>query len=85
LTTPDEFAARLPWPEFRTLYGYWRERCNRDRLPGRADIDPTAFPALLPGLYLVDVTRSDAAPPLGFRSGWPARRISRSIRWRSPA
>jgi hypothetical protein len=67
LAERDDFAVQLPWPEFRQLYVYWRGKCNRDLLPGRADIDPLAFPALLPGIYLVDVIRSESEPRLGFR------------------
>jgi hypothetical protein len=67
VSTADAFADQLPWPEFRQLYAYWRARCDGDRLPGRADIDPLAFPALLPGIYLVDVIRTPGAGRLGFR------------------
>ena len=67
MSTADAFADQLPWPEFRQLYAYWLARCDGDRLPGRTAIDPLAFPALLPGIYLVDVLRTEGSDRLGFR------------------
>jgi hypothetical protein len=67
VSTADPFADQLPWPEFRQLYAYWRARCDGDHLPSRSDIDPLAFPALLPGIYLVDVIRTPGSQRLGFR------------------
>jgi hypothetical protein len=67
VSTADPFAEQLPWPEFRQLYAYWRDKCQGDRLPGRTDIDPLAFPALLPGIYLVDVIHTPGSDRLGFR------------------
>jgi hypothetical protein len=55
LNVADNFEQALAWPDFRQLYGYWRSRCEGDRLPARASIDPAVFPALLPRIYLIDV------------------------------
>ena len=67
MTTPDPFEAQRPGPEFRQLYAYWRAKRKNGRLPSRNDIDPLAFPALLPGIFLVDVIRTPASETLGFR------------------
>jgi hypothetical protein len=46
------------------LLQYWRDLVARlGRLPRRAEIDPVDLPTLLPNLFLVDVVRTDAAPP----------------------
>lgn len=42
-------------PELRALYEYWAARRTGTRLPGRRDVDPLDFPALLPHLMLIDV------------------------------
>ena len=47
---------RLQSPGLQALLAYWQGRCPAaGRLPGRADIDPVDFPALLPNVYLVNV------------------------------
>lgn len=41
----------------RDGHRYWRRLCDGDRLPSRAQIDPTDIPALLPYVVLSDVRR----------------------------
>lgn len=36
---------------------YWKSKCNGDRLPARADIDPLDIPSLLPQIILLDIDR----------------------------
>lgn len=36
-------------------------------MPGRTSIDPAAFPPLLRGIYLIEVTRQPEEPNVGFR------------------
>ena len=43
-------------PILIALHRYWRGRFNGDRLPSRRDLDPAALGALLPWVFLVDVT-----------------------------
>ncbi len=52
-------------PKLAALYAYWRTRRPEaeDRLPSRADIEPSDIPPLLPHLYLLDVIED----PLRFR------------------
>ena len=42
-------------PKLRTFYDYWRSIHPRTGLPRRQDFDPTCVPALLPGMWLLDV------------------------------
>lgn len=42
---------------------YWQSKCDGERLPGRADIDPLDIPHLLPQIILLDVVRE----PWNFR------------------
>lgn len=47
------------------VLAYWRGKCpDEDTLPGRAAIDPTEIPRLLPHLYLVDVEQAAALQPV---------------------
>ncbi len=39
----------------RRLFLYWRSKCHGDRIPRRADIDPTEIPALTPNILIVDI------------------------------
>jgi hypothetical protein len=39
----------------RSLYAYWRSKCNGRSMPSRADIDPADFRRHLPSITLVDV------------------------------
>ena len=59
-TAPD-----LRHEDHRVLYAYWQDRRQGDRLPARADIDPSDLRHLLPRLALIDVLREDAG--LAFR------------------
>jgi len=46
------------------LLGYWRDLADRNgRLPQRSEIDPLSLPKLWPNLFLMDVVRSEDAPP----------------------
>jgi hypothetical protein len=49
------FRAQLIVPEQRQLYDYWLEMAGTNAIPGRADINPSRVPRLLPGISLVDV------------------------------
>lgn len=60
---PGQFDERLiTHPELRRLYTFWRERCDGDRLPARADFDPVSMRGLLGNITLIDVRSS----PPGF-------------------
>lgn len=48
-------ADQIDSPRLRQLYDYWLSKRNGNRLPRRADIDPTEIPQLMPNLLLVDV------------------------------
>ena len=48
------FRAQLVATEQRQLYDYWRGKCGKLPLPCRADISPTDFPRLLPGVSLIE-------------------------------
>ena len=45
-------------PQPRELLAYWRGIHPPSGLPGRRHFDPTAIPALLPNLWLLDVHRN---------------------------
>ena len=47
----------------RQAYTYWLGKCVRGRLPRRADLRPEEMRAVLPYVFLVDVTHA----PLAFR------------------
>jgi hypothetical protein len=49
------FRAQLIVPEQRQLYDYWLEMAGTNAIPGRADINPSRVPRLLPGISLVEV------------------------------
>ncbi len=49
------FRAQLVIPEQKTLYDYWCNRSGPGAIPGRGDISPAGFPALLPTISLLDV------------------------------
>lgn len=42
-------------PVLREILDYWKERRGIRRMPARADIEVTDFPALLPYLFVIDV------------------------------
>jgi PAS domain len=44
-------------PSLQALYRYWRSIHRPQGLPARQDIDPTAIPALLPRIWILDVQR----------------------------
>jgi hypothetical protein len=48
------FRAQLVIREQRELFDYWRSRAKGRQMPSRADIDPAAIPALLPGISILD-------------------------------
>jgi hypothetical protein len=52
------FRAQLVIREQRELFDYWRSRANGRPMPARADIDPAAIAALLPGISILDATSS---------------------------
>jgi hypothetical protein len=54
-TGAQAFRAQLIVPEQRQLYDYWLEVAGSNAIPGRADINPSSVPRLLPGISLVDV------------------------------
>ncbi|WP_430435732.1 PAS domain-containing protein [Oceanibaculum nanhaiense] len=55
-------------PALQPLLAYWKSRCDAERLPARADIDPLDIPRLLPFLYLVDVEhQTGGTMPYRFR------------------
>jgi hypothetical protein len=60
---------RLRSPENEALerfFAYWQGKIVADRLPGRADIEPTEIPQLLPSIFLVDVI-TGTSPRFCFR------------------
>lgn len=46
-------------PAVKAMYAYWKSKCQGDRLPRRADIDPLDFPRLLPYITLVEVVADE--------------------------
>ncbi len=50
-----DFVDRIEAEKLRDLYRYWRGKCREGAFPGRADIDPTEIPALLPHVFLIDI------------------------------
>jgi hypothetical protein len=48
------FRAQLVIREQRELFDYWRSRARGRSMPSRADIDPAAIAALLPGISILD-------------------------------
>lgn len=50
-------AAELRSEIVRATVAYWRSKCRNGALPGRAELDPTDIPRLLPHLMLQDVRR----------------------------
>lgn len=63
--SPATTQAPAAWhPKIAAIHAYWQSRRPAaDRLPGRAAIDPTEIPALLPHIFLLDVLEH----PLRFR------------------
>jgi hypothetical protein len=58
LAIDDGLAAALQQPEnalLRDFFAYWQGRRQGDRLPARADVEPTEIPQLLANIFLVDV------------------------------
>ena len=39
----------------KRMYGYWRSKCEGDRLPPRRAIDPVEIPRFLPHITIVEV------------------------------
>ena len=39
----------------KRMYGYWRSKCEGDRLPARRAIDPVEIPRFLPQITIVEV------------------------------
>jgi hypothetical protein len=48
-------------PEIRALYEYWDGKRRGRAMPSRAELDPVDIPALLPYIFLIDVTRHSQA------------------------
>ena len=48
------FRAQLVIREQRELFDYWRSCANSRAMPSRADINPAAIAALLPGISILD-------------------------------
>jgi hypothetical protein len=48
------FRAQLVIREQRELFDYWRSCAKGRQMPARADINPAAIPALLPGISILD-------------------------------
>jgi hypothetical protein len=48
------FRAQLVIREQRELFDYWRSCAKGRQMPSRADIDPAAIAALLPGISILD-------------------------------
>jgi hypothetical protein len=46
-------------PGLRKLFEYWQSKCDGDRLPTRADIDPADLSFILPNLFLMDVNMNE--------------------------
>lgn len=41
------------------MYGYWRSKCDGDRLPQRRAIDPVEIPRFLPNITIVEVVADE--------------------------
>ncbi len=55
------FVDCLDDPLHRQMYAYWQQKRGSRRMPGRADIDPTEIPRLLPNLLISEyVSEGDA-------------------------
>jgi hypothetical protein len=50
------FRAQLVIREQRELFDYWRSRAQGRQMPSRADIDPAAIAALLPGISILEAS-----------------------------
>lgn len=57
----DEVLGQKLHPKIRQFVEYWRAAAPEGRLPGRQHLDPTAIPALLANLWILDVERDGAA------------------------
>ncbi len=63
----DDFAAGIEAPQHREFFEYWCSKAPPGKLPGRAHIDPTEIPKLLPWIILYDVVWRDDTPRFRFR------------------
>jgi len=63
ISDPNGFAPETWHPATRQLYEYWLSIRPPVGLPGRQHVDPAAIRALLPYVFIVDVSRQ----PLRFR------------------
>jgi hypothetical protein len=54
LAALDEIAMQAVHPKIARMLGYCRTIVPPDRLPGRAQFDPIAVPALLPNVWLLE-------------------------------
>lgn len=59
MSAVENATLELRHDDHRALYEYWRSKQQGDRLPARADVDPSDLRHLLPRLALVDVLRED--------------------------
>ncbi len=55
------FVDCLDDPLHRQMYAYWQQKRGSRRMPGRADIDPTEIPRLLPNLLISEYVSEGAA------------------------
>ena len=46
-------------PAVKAMYRYWVSKCQGNRPPRRADIDPLEFPRLLPNISIVEVVADE--------------------------
>ncbi len=54
----EDLSPEEPWSEnVKAAYQYWLSKYVPDRLPGRQQIDPVEIPRLLPGIWLLDISR----------------------------
>jgi hypothetical protein len=63
----DPFRESLTHADHLAIYGYWQSKRTPGRLPGRAEIDPTALRGLLPRIALIDVLAQPDGPAFRFR------------------
>ena len=54
----DTVLAQKLHPKIRRFIEYWRSVAPEGRLPGRQHLDPTAIPALLANLWIMEVERA---------------------------
>lgn len=62
---PGELSDNIQSKDLRAIFQFWLSKCQGDKLPSRADIDPVEFGRLLSKVFLIDVM--EASPKYRIR------------------